>query len=86
MADAAGYRAVLAGRYKYKRGEVLILGGEAITGASRMTAEAAPRAGAGTVTLAAPARVWSIYATSLVNVIVRSFDGLRDFEALRGPR
>ena len=33
--------------YKYKRGEVLILGGEAITGASRMTAQAASRAGAG---------------------------------------
>jgi propanol-preferring alcohol dehydrogenase len=31
--------------YKYKRGEVLILGGEAITGASRMTAQAASRAG-----------------------------------------
>ena len=68
--------------YKYKRGEVLILGGEAITGASRMTAEAASRAGAGMVTLAAPAKVWSIYATSLINAIVRSFDGLRDFEAL----
>jgi hydroxyethylthiazole kinase-like uncharacterized protein yjeF len=32
--------------YKYKRGEVLILGGETITGASRMTAQAASRAGA----------------------------------------
>jgi NAD(P)H-hydrate epimerase len=68
--------------YKYKRGEVFILGGEAITGASRMTTEAASRAGAGMVTLAAPAKVWSIYATSLVNAIVRSFDGLREFEAL----
>jgi NAD(P)H-hydrate epimerase len=68
--------------YKYKRGEVLILGGEAITGASRMTAMAASRAGAGMVTLAAPARVWSIYATSLINAIVHSFDGLQEFEAL----
>jgi len=68
--------------YKYKRGEVLILGGEVITGASRMTAQAAARAGAGIVTLAAPAKVWGIYATSLINTIVRSFDGLRDFEAL----
>ncbi len=39
--------------YKDKRGEVLILGGETITGASRMTAQAASRAGAGMVTLAA---------------------------------
>lgn len=58
--------------YKYKRGEVLILGGEAITGASRMTAMAASRAGAGMVTLAAPAKVWSVYATSLIDAIVRS--------------
>jgi NAD(P)H-hydrate epimerase len=68
--------------YKYKRGEVLILGGETITGASRMTAEAAARAGAGMVTLAAPAKVWSIYATSLINAIVHSFDGPKDFESL----
>jgi NAD(P)H-hydrate epimerase len=68
--------------YKYNRGEVLILGGEPITGASRMTVRAASRAGAGMVTLAAPARVWSIYATSLINAIVCSFDGLRDFEKL----
>jgi NAD(P)H-hydrate epimerase len=68
--------------YKYKRGEVLVLGGEAITGASRMTARAASRAGAGMVTLAAPASVWSIYATSLINAIVHSFDGLDEFEAL----
>lgn len=68
--------------HKYKRGEVLILGGEVMTGASRMTAEAASRAGAGIVTLAAPAKVWSIYAASLINVIVRSFDGFQEFDAL----
>jgi len=61
--------------YKYTRGEVLILGGAAVTGASRMTTQAAARAGAGMVTLAAPAEVWSIYATSLTNAIVRSFNG-----------
>ena len=72
--------------YKYKRGEVLILGGEAITGASRMTAMAASRAGAGMVTLAAPSRVWSIYATSLIDVIVDSFDGLEEFEVLLADR
>ena len=72
--------------YKYKRGEVLILGGEAITGASRMTAKAASRAGAGMVTLAAPAKVWSIYATSLIDAIVHSFDGLKEFEVLLADR
>jgi hydroxyethylthiazole kinase-like uncharacterized protein yjeF len=68
--------------YKYTRGEVLVLGGEAITGASRMTAMAASRAGAGMVTLAAPAKVWSIYATSLMNAIVHSFDGAADFDEM----
>jgi len=72
--------------YKYKRGEVLVLGGEAITGASRMTAQAASRAGAGMVTLAAPAKVWTIYASSLINAIVLSFDGLNDFQTLLGDK
>jgi len=77
-----GYPWPRAESYKYKRGEVLVLGGEAITGASRMTAIAASRAGAGMVTLAAPAAVWSLYATSLTNAIVRSFDGASDWQAL----
>jgi NAD(P)H-hydrate epimerase len=81
-----GYPWPAAESYKYKRGEVLILGGEAITGASRMTALAASRAGAGMVTLAAPMRVWSIYATSLINAIVRGFDGLAEFESLLADR
>jgi NAD(P)H-hydrate epimerase len=68
--------------YKYKRGEVLVLGGEAITGASRMTTLAASRAGAGMVTLAAPTAVWSIYATSLINAIVHSFEGASGWQAL----
>jgi NAD(P)H-hydrate epimerase len=77
-----GYPWPSAESYKYKRGEVLILGGEAITGASRLTTLAASRAGAGMVTLAAPAAAWSIYATALTNAIVRSFDGLADWEDL----
>jgi NAD(P)H-hydrate epimerase len=68
--------------YKYKRGEVLVLGGEAITGASRMTTLAASRAGAGMVTLAAPEAVWSIYATSLTNAIVHSFEGASGWQAM----
>lgn len=68
--------------YKYRRGEVLILGGEAITGASRIAALAASRAGAGMVTLAAPATVWSVYATALTNTIVRSFQSAADWQAM----
>jgi len=68
--------------YKYKRGEVLVLGGEAITGASRLTTLAASRVGAGMVTLAAPKSVWSLYATSLMNAIVHSFEGASGWQVL----
>jgi NAD(P)H-hydrate epimerase len=68
--------------FKYTRGEVLVLGGESITGASRMTAMAASRAGAGMVTLAAPKAVWGVYATSMTNAIVHSFEGASGWRAL----
>ena len=77
-----GYPWPLAESYKYTRGEVLVLGGAAITGASRMTALAASRAGAGMVTLAAPEPVWGIYATALTNAIVHSFSGAEGWQAL----
>jgi NAD(P)H-hydrate epimerase len=47
-----------------------------------MTTLAASRAGAGMVTLAAPEPVWSIYATSLINAIVHSFQGASGWKAL----
>ena len=68
--------------HKYRRGHALILGGEAITGAARLAALSALRAGAGLVTLAAPAPIWTVYAAALTSVIVRSFNGLEGFDAL----
>lgn len=68
--------------HKYTRGEVLILGGASMTGASRLTAIAAARAGAGLVTLAAPKEAWSIYAAALTSAIVRGFEGAEDWQAL----
>ena len=38
--------------------------------------------GAGLTTLAAPSKVWPVYATSLTGIIVRPFDGLDGFKAL----
>ena len=68
--------------HKYRRGHALILGGEAITGAARLAAVSALRVGAGLVTLAAPAPIWTVYAAALTSVIVRSFNGLEGFDAL----
>jgi len=69
-------------QHKYRRGHALVLGGEEITGAARLTARGAIRAGAGLVTLAAPASVWSVYATALTSVIVRAFNDSVGFDGL----
>ncbi len=60
---------------KYQRGSALVLGGGEITGASRLTASAAMRVGAGLVTLAVPEHVWAVYATALTGVMVRALRG-----------
>lgn len=68
--------------HKYRRGHVLVFGGAAMTGAARLAARAAGRAGAGLVTLAAPRAAWPVYASSLLSTIVLPIDGLGDFKAL----
>jgi len=76
--------------HKYQRGHALILGGEVITGASRLTARGAMRIGAGLVTLAAPAKAWAVYAAALTGVMVRAVRAgqeAEDFaELLSDPR
>tara|TARA_R110002167_G_scaffold36382_4_gene115193 strand:- start:1398 stop:2858 length:1461 start_codon:yes stop_codon:yes gene_type:complete len=70
------------GDHKYARGHAVVMGGEAITGASRLTALGAMRSGAGLVTLAAPNKAWSVYATSMIGVMVHAVSGLDDFNDL----
>ncbi|MDX3895708.1 NAD(P)H-hydrate dehydratase [Pusillimonas sp.] len=60
--------------HKYARGHVLVVGGEIMTGAARLSAMAAARAGAGLVTVAAPAPVWPVYAAALTSVMVQPLD------------
>ncbi|HYC04458.1 MAG TPA: NAD(P)H-hydrate dehydratase [Azospirillaceae bacterium] len=68
--------------HKYARGHALVLGGGVMTGAARLAARAALRAGAGLVTVAAPASAVPIYAQSLAALIVQPADDASAFEAL----
>ncbi|WP_454690094.1 NAD(P)H-hydrate dehydratase [Achromobacter aloeverae] len=57
--------------HKYARGHALVVGGAVMTGAARLSAMAAARAGAGLVTVAAPMSAWPVYATALTGIMVQ---------------
>jgi NAD(P)H-hydrate epimerase len=67
---------------KYSRGHALISGGYPITGAARMAARAAARAGAGLTTIAVAQIALPIYATALTSVMVVPLAAPADFDAL----
>lgn len=70
--------------HKYSRGHVLMLAGNRMTGAARLAAWAARRAGAGLLSLCADRSVLPIYMSDLPGMIVRERE---DFTALLGdPR
>jgi ADP-dependent NAD(P)H-hydrate dehydratase / NAD(P)H-hydrate epimerase len=69
--------------HKYARGHVLALSGDvAATGAARMAARAALRAGAGLVTLASPQDALAVNAAALTAVMVRPVDSAVAFGEL----
>ncbi|HEX5452283.1 MAG TPA: NAD(P)H-hydrate dehydratase [Stellaceae bacterium] len=68
--------------HKYSRGHALVVGGAVMTGAGRLAARAAARAGAGLVTVAAPERAFAVYAGALTGVIVQPVAGPGDFAGL----
>ncbi|RMX08448.1 NAD(P)H-hydrate dehydratase [Corticibacter populi] len=68
--------------HKYNRGHVLVLGGAVLTGAARMSAQAAQRIGAGLVTLAAPVQSHAIYAQNLQSCMVQAIEDETGFERL----
>ncbi|HYM02811.1 MAG TPA: NAD(P)H-hydrate dehydratase [Stellaceae bacterium] len=73
--------------HKYRRGHVLIAGGDVMTGAARLAARGAARIGAGLVTIAAPRAAWPVYAAALTGVIVRPIAREADFlDLLSDPR
>ena len=69
--------------HKYTRGAALILSGPAHrTGAARLSARAALRAGAGLVALASPPNAIAINAAHSTAVMIEPFEGLAGFAAL----
>ena len=70
------------GDHKYTRGHALIAGGYPITGAARMAARAAARAGAGLTTIAVPEIALPIYAAALTSIMVQPLIAPDDFERL----
>ncbi len=72
-----------AASHKYARGAVLVLSGSAHhTGAARLAARAALRAGAGIVSVASPLDAVAVNAAHLTAIMVAPFANAREFEAL----
>jgi hydroxyethylthiazole kinase-like uncharacterized protein yjeF len=74
--------------HKYSRGHAVVLsGGQSATGAARLAARGALRAGAGLVTIASPREALSVNATASLAVMVRPVDGASELaEFLSDPR
>ncbi len=68
--------------HKYRRGHLLIAGGEVMTGAARLAARAARRIGTGLVTLACTRASHPIYAANSAGVITAIADDDAGFAAL----
>src|ERR1700724_2864441 len=69
--------------HKYARGHAVIVSGDiAATGAARLSARGALRAGAGLVTLASPRDALAVNASALTAVMVRAIDTAVEFAEL----
>ena len=57
---------------KHTRGHALVVGGYPMTGAARLAARGAARAGAGLTTIAVPAIAFPIYAAAVTSIMVQA--------------
>jgi NAD(P)H-hydrate epimerase len=67
---------------KYSRGHALVSGGYPTTGAARMAARAAARAGAGLTSVAVPEIALPVYAAALTSIMVQPISRPEDFTHL----
>src|SRR4249920_977966 len=73
--------------HKYARGHTVVVSGDmASTGAARLAARAALRAGAGLVTLASPRDALAINASALTAVMIRAIDTQAEFADMLGDK
>ena len=73
--------------HKYTRGHaVVVSGGVSFTGAARLAARSALRAGAGLVTLASPREALAVNAAASTAVMVRAADGADELKRLLADR
>jgi hydroxyethylthiazole kinase-like uncharacterized protein yjeF len=73
--------------HKYSRGHAVVMSGDiSSTGAARLAARGALRAGAGLVTLASPRTALAVNATANLAVMVRAADGPDEFRQLLEDR
>ena len=70
------------GGNKYTRGHALVSGGYPMTGAARMAARAAARAGAGLTTIAVSSVALPVYAAALTSIMVQPLAVPEDFDCL----
>ena len=73
--------------HKYARGHVGVFsGGPSATGAARLSALAAARAGAGAVTLLSPANALAVNAAHLTSIILKKTESMDDVVEFMGAR
>lgn len=72
--------------HKYRRGHVMVIGGMTMTGAPRLSAQAAQRIGAGLVTLAYPYDAMSGYNLSPASILLSPFRDTLTMQELWEPR
>ena len=68
--------------HKYDRGYAVVIGGDVMTGASRLAARAARRAGAGLLRMAVPESVVALYAADAPGAFVQALETEADLDEL----